>query len=126
MTQEMTPEQIQQAQAQAARFDALLTQLITSPSMAQRTAAARELAILAPEKVQPPQTRVVLRVVRTPEGKWWGAIEGGNGVVSQMVTEDIVTMTNVLASGAALALNPLMTDAEHASERARLEALSGG
>lgn len=124
MTDEMTPQQQKAAQEQAAKNELLLLKVIQGETMAERTAAARELGILAPANVTPPQTRVVLRMVRTADGKWWGGIEGKDGVISQMVLEDVGQMLSVLGAGAALTCNPLMTDQEHADQKARLAALA--
>jgi len=126
VTDQPSPEQLKAAQEEAAKNEALLLQVIQAPTMAERTAAARALGILAPENVTPPQTRVVLRMVRTSDGKWWGGIEGKDGVLSQMVLDDAGAMQSVMASGAALVCNPLMTDEEHAAQVARLKELSGG
>jgi hypothetical protein len=126
VTDELTPEQMQAAQEAAAKNEALLLQVIQGATMAERTAAARALGILAPENVTPPQTRVVLRMVRTSDGKWWGGIEGKDGVVSQVVLDDAGAMQSVMASGAALVCNPLMTDEEHAAQAARLQELGRG
>jgi hypothetical protein len=119
-----TPEQLQAAQETAAKNEALLLQVIQGATMGERITAARELGIMPPENVQPPQTRVVLRMVRTADGKWWGGIEGKDGVVSQMVLEDAGQMQAVMASGAALVVNPLMTDEEHAAVAASLQAVA--
>lgn len=120
MTDEMTPEQLQAAQAEAAKNEALLMQVIQGETMAERVAAARDLGIMPPPQVQPPQTRVVLRMVRTNDGKWWGGIEGKDGTISQVVLEDAAQMMTVLGAGAALAMNPLMTDGEHQTTMAKL------
>jgi hypothetical protein len=123
MTDEMTPEQMEAAMAEAQKNEALLLKVIQGATMAERVDAARELKIMPPANVQPPQTRVVLRMVRTVDGKWWGGIEGADGVVSQVVLNDVEQMLSVLGAGAALACNPLMTDEEHATHRQKLEEL---
>lgn len=119
MTNEMTPEQEQAAKEQAARNETLLAQVVQAATMAERTAAARELAFMPPAasagQDQPVQTRLVLRMVRTPDGKFWGAIEGANGVVSQIVLTAAGDMVMVMGSAASLVCCPLMTDEEHAA-----------
>jgi hypothetical protein len=113
--QSPTPEQIQAAQEQHARNEALLLQVIQGATLSERSQAARELGILAPANVQPPQTRVVLRMVRDAEGKFWGAIEGANGAITQVIQPDGNAIIEIMKAAAVLVTNPLMTDDEHAA-----------
>jgi len=113
--QNPTPEQIKAAQEQHARNEALLLQVIQGATLAERTKAARELGILAPENVQPPQTRIVMRMVRDAEGKFWGAIEGASGAITQVIQADGNAIIEILKASAVLVTAPLMTDEEHAA-----------
>ena len=118
MSEQPTPEQIQQAQEESAKNEALMVQIMEGATMAERTAAARAVGVLAPATLSP-ETRVVLRMLRTADGKWWAGIEGADGTIAQVVLEDPAQMLAVLSRSAALVCYPLMTDEEHATQKAR-------
>jgi hypothetical protein len=108
-----TLEQIHKAQEQQARMEALLLRVVQGATLAERQAAAREAGILSPANVQLQQTRVVLRMVRTDDGKFWIAIEGAHGTLSQVILGAVEPTVSVLAGVAALVVSPLCSDAEH-------------
>jgi hypothetical protein len=117
---ELTQEQ-QAMQAEAARLDALLGQVITDPAQATREAAGRSAGILSPEKQNPKESRVVLSCVRTEDGRWWASLQGVGGVISQMLVAEPAEIESFLAAGVALTTRVLMSDAEHAAARATAE-----
>lgn len=113
MSDAKTPQQMDAQQAM--RNNNLLLRVVNAITQDERVSAARELRLMPPAHVQPAQTRVVMRMVRTEDGKWWAGIEGAEGVISQVILDDLQQMLTVLEGCASLVCSPLMTDEEHAT-----------
>ena len=119
---ELTQEQLQ---AKAAHDNDLMTQVITAPTQAARMAAARELKMLSPVGQDPIESRVVISMMRTPDGRYWGCIQGGDGPVSQSIHATPREMMATLGAAAGLALNPLLNDEEHAALAKEIQQAAG-
>lgn len=119
-------EEAQKLRAEAERNEGLLTQVITGPAQAGRMQAARDVGILSPVGQQPTEARVVIRLLRTDDGRWWGCFEGVNGVVSQAIHDTPMEMMATLGAASALVCNAMMTDDEHTATTAALQEATRG
>lgn len=115
MTDAMTPEQIHAAQLQAAQNEEHLMRVING-NLEECQDSAHKLGLLSPNNVSPQETRVVLRLLRTDDGRWWVAIEGAHGMISQAIMDDEEGIQGILTAAASVITKPLKTEEERAAE----------
>ncbi len=110
---EIMPTPEEEAIAKARANDEKLALLLTPGTpLETRVPIARELGIM-PKDQSLMETRIVVRMVRTEDGKWWGALEGANGILSQFVFVPLDKMRETLKMSVDVLCSPLMTDEEH-------------